>query len=93
MPFLLYVPQYKEYQNAENEYLPEGFEPITIISNLFLKIKNFDKLAAEHKLILANYKKVNEIVTNVEIIEWNLRNLIVESRLVHEGGPAKKDMT
>ena len=93
VPFLLYVPQYKEYQNAENEYLPEGFEPITIISNLFLKIKNFDKLAAEHKLTLANYKKVNEIVTNVEIIEWNLRNLIVESRLVHEGGPAKKDMT
>ena len=93
VPFLLYVPQYKEYQNAENEYLPEGFEPITNISNLFLKIKNFDKLAHDHQLMLANFRKANEIVTNIEIIEGNLRNLIIERRLMHEGGPAKKDLT
>ena len=93
VPFLVYVPQYKEYQNSENEYLPDGFEPITIISNLFLKIKNFDKLAHDHQLMLANFRKANEIVTNIEIIEGNLRNLIIERRLMHEGGPAKKDLT
>lgn len=93
VPFLVYIPQDKEYQNTEGEYLPDGLEPIVCVSSLFKKIKKMDELVREHQLILANFRKANGIVTNVEAIELNLEDLIIERTLMYEGEPLRKDLS
>ena len=85
VPFLVYVPQYKEYQITEAEYLPDGLEPMTSIESIFDKLKDMDELVRNQQFILANFRKANGIVTNIESIELSLKNLIVERKLMYEG--------
>jgi hypothetical protein len=78
VPFLVYIPEDKEYQNTESEYLPSDMEPLVSISSLLKKIENIDELTREHKLILENFRKANGIVTDIKSIESNLKDLIIE---------------
>jgi len=80
VPFLVYIsPKDKEFKHAESEYLPEGMELIVTISDLLKKIENMDELVREHKLILENFRKANGIVTDIKLIESNLKKLITEN--------------
>lgn len=85
VPFLVYIsPKDKEFQNAESKYLPEGIELIVSISSILKKIGNMDELAREHKLILENFRKANGIVTDINLIDLNLKELIIENSLSDE---------
>jgi len=52
---------------------------IVTISDLLKKIENMDELVREHKLILENFRKANGIVTDIKLIESNLKKLITEN--------------
>jgi hypothetical protein len=92
VPFLVYIPQYKEYQITEAEYLPDGLEPMTSIESIFDKLNNMDELVRNHKFILANFIKDNGLVTNIESIELNLEDLILERKLMYNSEPLRKDI-
>ncbi|MDC0090003.1 hypothetical protein OAI66_00815 [Gammaproteobacteria bacterium] len=91
VPFLVYIPNEKTYQDTEYEYLPGNMKPVVSISSLFKKIKKIDELNREHKLILENFRKENEIVTDIKLIESNLKDLIIEKLQFYNEEPAGKN--
>lgn len=78
VPFLVYIPKNKEYMNTESEYLPRNMTPVMSIPSLFKKIERMDQLNLEHKVILENFRKENEIITDINLIESNLKELLLE---------------
>lgn len=90
VPFLVYIPEDKEYQNTESEYLPDGLEPMTSIASIFDSLKNIEELVCNHECILTNFIKDNALITDIESIELNLGGLVDERTLKSESKSYKR---
>ncbi|MEZ5757438.1 MAG: hypothetical protein R3D86_04385 [Emcibacteraceae bacterium] len=79
LPFIVFVPEFNSYQNTESDFIPEGIEIITSIPLLADKIYSLNELIKRHNLALENFRKNNGIITDIEVFDKNLDELIAIS--------------